>query len=126
MTHELAHCLFGPEEKHGKNFKAAVTKLGLEGKATATVAGPGWNAWADPILEKLGPIPHARLDTSTGATRTKQKTYLPEGDLQRLRRVPRCASKTPKWSTLIERECATGSTGLHRRRVRRRPGDRRS
>lgn len=75
LTHELAHCLFGPEEKHGKNFKAAVTKLGLEGKATATVAGDNWRAWAFPILAKLGPIPHGAIDPSASGVK-KQTTRL--------------------------------------------------
>lgn len=75
LTHELAHTLFGPEEKHGKNFKAAVHKLGLEGKATATTAGQGWREWAGPILAELGPIPHAALDPSLSGVK-KKKTYL--------------------------------------------------
>jgi predicted SprT family Zn-dependent metalloprotease len=75
LTHELAHCLFGPEEKHGKNFKAAVTKLGLEGKATATVAGDAWREWAFPILAKLGPIPHGAIDPSASGVK-KQTTRL--------------------------------------------------
>lgn len=75
LTHELAHCLFGPEEKHGKNFKAAVTALGLEGKATATVAGDNWREWAFPILSKLGPIPHGAIDPSASGVK-KQTTRL--------------------------------------------------
>jgi hypothetical protein len=75
LTHELAHTLFGPDEKHGKNFKAAVTKLGLEGKATATVAGDGWRAWAFPILRELGAIPHAALDPMQSGVK-KQSTRL--------------------------------------------------
>jgi hypothetical protein len=75
LTHELAHCLFGPEEKHGKNFKAAVTALGLEGNATATVAGDNWREWAFPILAKLGPIPHGALDPSASGVK-KQTTRL--------------------------------------------------
>ena len=75
LTHELAHTLFGPDEKHGRNFKAAVTKLGLEGKATATIAGPGWLEWASPILEDLGRIPHAAIDPTLSGVK-KQKTYL--------------------------------------------------
>lgn len=75
LTHELAHTLFGPDEKHGKNFKAAVHKLGLEGKATATIAGPEWLEWAGPILEELGPIPHAALDPALSGV-VKKKTYL--------------------------------------------------
>lgn len=75
LTHELAHTLFGPDEKYGRNFKAAVTKLGLEGKATATIAGPGWLEWASPILEDLGRIPHAAIDPTLSGVK-KQKTYL--------------------------------------------------
>ncbi|HLZ23657.1 MAG TPA: hypothetical protein VKQ30_16220 [Ktedonobacterales bacterium] len=75
LTHELAHTLFGPDEKHGKNFKAVVRALGLDGKATATVAGEGWHEWADPILEELGAIPHAAIDPK-GHSRDKKKTYL--------------------------------------------------
>jgi hypothetical protein len=75
LTHELAHTLFGPDEKHGKNFKKAVTDLGLEGKATATVAGPLWREWAHPILQGLGPIPHAVLDPALSGVK-KQSTRL--------------------------------------------------
>lgn len=75
LTHELAHTLFGPDEKHGKNFKKAVTDLGLEGKATATVAGPVWREWAHPILQGLGPIPHAVLDPALSGVK-KQSTRL--------------------------------------------------
>lgn len=75
LTHELCHTLFGPDEKHGRNFKKAVTDLGLEGKATATVAGPGWREWAHPILQGLGPIPHAVLDPALSGVK-KQSTRL--------------------------------------------------
>lgn len=75
LTHELTHTLFGPDEKHGANFKAAVRKLGLEGKATATTAGPEWHAWADSILAELGDIPHAALDPSASGVK-KKATYL--------------------------------------------------
>lgn len=75
LTHELCHTLFGPDEKHGKNFKAAAYGMGLEGKATATTAGDNWRAWAFPILAKLGPIPHAAIDPA-GSGIKKQTTRL--------------------------------------------------
>lgn len=81
LTHELCHTLFGPEEKHGKNFKAAVTALGLEGKATATVAGDNWREWAFPILRELGSIPHAALDPQASGVK-KQSTRLLKGECE--------------------------------------------
>lgn len=79
LTHELCHTLFGPDEKHGRNFAKAVHDLGLEGKATQAGAGHlddvEWHAWADPILEALGAIPHAALDPSKSGIE-KQKTRL--------------------------------------------------
>lgn len=75
LTHELCHTLFGPEEKHGKEFKRAAFGMGLEGKATATVAGDNWREWAYPILSALGPIPHGALDPSASGVK-KQTTRL--------------------------------------------------
>jgi hypothetical protein len=75
VTHELCHTLFGPEEKHGKNFKAAAYGMGLEGKATATVAGDAWREWAFPILAKLGAFPHAAIDPASSGVK-KQTTRL--------------------------------------------------
>ncbi len=75
LTHELCHTLFGPEEKHGKEFKRAAYGMGLEGKATATVAGDDWRAWAFPILAALGPIPHGALDPMSSGIK-KQTTRL--------------------------------------------------
>lgn len=62
LTHELVHAAVGLEAKHGKIFKKCATGLGLEGKMTATTAGPKWKEWAGPILAKLGPMPHASLN----------------------------------------------------------------
>lgn len=62
LTHELAHAALGKGFGHGKEFKALATALGLTGKMTATVAGPGWHAWADKIIRKLGPLPGANLN----------------------------------------------------------------
>jgi predicted SprT family Zn-dependent metalloprotease len=99
LTHELCHTLFGPDEKHGKNFKAAVTKLGLEGKATATVAGPGWLEWAGPILEDLGRIPHAAIDPALSGVK-KQKTYLLKCECEECGLIFRATAKAINGKTL--------------------------
>lgn len=61
LTHELCHAALGSGFGHGKEFKHLATSLGLTGKMTATTAGPGWHAWADPILKQLGKLPGANL-----------------------------------------------------------------
>lgn len=75
LTHELVHAAVGLEAKHGPKFGACARALGLEGKLTATVAGPRWHAWADKVLKRLGPIPHASLSGRSSA-KPKQSTRL--------------------------------------------------
>jgi hypothetical protein len=75
LTHELAHAALPEGVGHKAPFKRLVTALGLEGKATATVAGDKWRAWALPIIEGLGPYPHAAL-TAGSSGRKKQGTRL--------------------------------------------------
>jgi hypothetical protein len=75
LTHELVHAAVGLAARHGPKFKRCATALGLVGKMTATTAGPGWHAWADPILAQLGPLPGASLADMTNGQK-KQGTRL--------------------------------------------------
>lgn len=75
LTHELIHAAVGLAAGHGPDFRRVALALGLTGKMTATVAGPGWKAWAAPILEALGPIPHGSLN-SAGNGQKKQTTRM--------------------------------------------------
>lgn len=74
-THELIHATVGLEAGHKKPFVDCMKALGLEGKPTATTAGTKWHDWADPILEELGPLPHAALK-SGGNGQKKQSTRM--------------------------------------------------
>lgn len=77
LTHELCHAALPPQTGHGKPFKLLATSLGLTGKMTATVAGEGWHAWADPIIKELGKLPGARLgDEELIGGRKKQTTRM--------------------------------------------------
>lgn len=76
LTHELCHAAVGLEAKHGKPFLAAMRAVGLEGKATSTVAGTGWYKWALPVLDRLGPLPYGKLDEGMSSGKPKQKTAL--------------------------------------------------
>jgi len=60
LAHELIHAIH-PGDGHGSKFGRTARAIGLEGKLTATVAGPEFLAWAGPVLARLGVYPHADL-----------------------------------------------------------------
>lgn len=74
VTHELIHAGVGLACGHRGAFMKAARALGLEGKMTATVAGPDFHAWASPILAALGDYPHATLDGALSSGPKKQGT----------------------------------------------------
>ena len=54
LAHELVHATVGLAAKHNAPFKQCALAIGLEGKMTATVAGPAFKAaWAN-IAPALG------------------------------------------------------------------------
>lgn len=61
LTHELCHAAVGIPAGHGPKFGKIARALGLEGPLTATTEGDAWRAWAKPIVDALGPLPHAAL-----------------------------------------------------------------
>jgi predicted SprT family Zn-dependent metalloprotease len=62
LTHELGHAT-GIHE-HGKDFKAYMKAVGLEGKATSSHAGEDLLERLNTIAEKLGPYPHDTINPS--------------------------------------------------------------
>jgi hypothetical protein len=73
LAHELIHAVH-PGDGHGSKFGRTARAIGLEGKLTATVAGPEFLAWAGPVLERLGVYPHADLVPSNA--QKKQTTRM--------------------------------------------------
>jgi hypothetical protein len=73
LAHELIHAVH-PGDGHGKKFGKTSRAIGLEGKLTATVAGPKFTAWAEPVLARLGAYPHADLVPSNA--QKKQTTRM--------------------------------------------------
>lgn len=61
LTHELVHAVDDCANGHKGAFLELARKVGLEGKATATVAGEALQAELDLIVEQLGEYPHAVL-----------------------------------------------------------------
>lgn len=74
LAHELIHALLGCEVGHKAPFPQIAKAMGLEGKATATVGGPQFWAWAGPIVKAAGPYPHSALTPRMGDK--VAKTYL--------------------------------------------------
>jgi len=73
LAHELVHACLPVGTGHKAPFKQLATAIGLTGKMTATTAGPAFIAAVEPMLEALGPYPHAKLD---GSNVKKQSTRL--------------------------------------------------
>lgn len=61
LAHELAHAAVGFEHKHGGDFAKVVLELGLLRPVTASQPGPKFIEWAQPFIDQLGPIPHAKV-----------------------------------------------------------------
>lgn len=61
LAHEMVHAADDGEHKHKGPFLRACRDLGLEGKATATVAGAAFADWARGLDASLGTYPHTGL-----------------------------------------------------------------
>jgi len=64
LAHEMVHGVIGCQHGHKKPFRDLALAIGLEGKMTSTTAGPDFIKMLEPILKKLGPYPHAKIDAS--------------------------------------------------------------
>lgn len=61
LAHEMVHAADDGEHSHKGPFVKAVRDMGLEGKATATVAGAGFAEWAKSLSSEIGAYPHVAL-----------------------------------------------------------------
>lgn len=61
VLHELVHASVGVKWLHKRPFREAASKLGLEGKPTATYPGEALRVKLGEISEALGPYPHGPL-----------------------------------------------------------------
>lgn len=62
LCHELVHAAVGLKEKHRGMFKRVAIELGLQGKMTATHAGPALKEQLTDMAKVLGMFPHAGLN----------------------------------------------------------------
>lgn len=61
LAHELVQAAVGIQAGKGAAFRRVALGIGLTGPMRATSPGPAFLALAGPILEAVGPLPHARL-----------------------------------------------------------------
>jgi hypothetical protein len=62
LAHELVHAALPPDAKHGKQFREAALKIGLEGQMRHAMPGPVLRERLNELAATLGPFPHARLN----------------------------------------------------------------
>jgi hypothetical protein len=62
LTKELVHTLLPLDAGHGKEFKRAATRIGLEGPMRQATPGPLLKGELKKIAGVLGPLPHASLN----------------------------------------------------------------
>src|SRR5216683_875773 len=75
LAHELIHAAVGVEHGHKGPFRTMAKAIGLEGKMTATTEGEAFKRLLAPILDAVGPYPHAELHAMTNG-RKKQVARL--------------------------------------------------
>ena len=73
-VHELCHAALPHKVKHGKEFRALATSLGLEGAMRATTEGAMFKLLWGAILRQLGPLPAARFTAGTAVDFRVQRT----------------------------------------------------
>ncbi|WP_095085287.1 transcription elongation protein SprT [Mesorhizobium sophorae] len=62
LAHQLTHAALPPEAKHGKLFRDAALRLGLEGQMRNALPGAALRERLNELAGALGPLPHARLN----------------------------------------------------------------
>lgn len=75
LAHEICHAVAGQAAGHGKDFRRVALGIGLEGKMTECGFSDEKNAELQPIVDALGPFPHAKLDASK-SPKKKQGTRM--------------------------------------------------
>src|SRR6202521_567 len=67
LVHELVHVVVPVDAKHGKRYRDAAVKIGLQGKMVHALPGILLQNRLEDLAATLGPLPHARLNIERGA-----------------------------------------------------------
>lgn len=66
LHHELIHAAVGLKEGHKGNFEKVMKATGMKRPFTSSIPGDEFKAWTQPLIEKLGEIPHSQLKVRDG------------------------------------------------------------
>ena len=72
LARELVHAAVGIQAGCGPAYRKVAHSIGLVGPMRATGPGPAFLALIAPVLEAVGPLPHARLDADRAAAAAGQ------------------------------------------------------
>ncbi|MGY4832241.1 transcription elongation protein SprT [Burkholderia pyrrocinia] len=61
LAHELTHAAVGLAEGHKGEFARVARALGFTGRLTHAQQPPALQAWIQPMIDKLGALPHAAI-----------------------------------------------------------------
>jgi hypothetical protein len=102
LAHELVHAAVGNECGHRGPFKTLARAIGLEGKLTATTAGPELEKHLKGIVKTLGKYPHSKIDFDA---RKKQTTRMIKVECQNIvnENCGMIFRTTRRWVDAIER-----------------------
>lgn len=73
LVRQLVHAALPAEDSHGKRYKAAANKIGLQGKMREAVPGPYLQERLERLVSELPPLPHAALDINWKAVDKPRK-----------------------------------------------------
>ena len=62
LVHQLIHASLPPDTKHGKLFRDAALRLGMDGPLRHALPGAALRERLNELAAALGPLPHARLN----------------------------------------------------------------
>jgi hypothetical protein len=102
LVHELCHALLPEGTGHKRPFARLAYKMGLEGKATATIASAELIATLTPLIAALGDYPHAELHPMVA--KKKQTTRMHKTVCEHCGYVARVAKR---WLTIGTPVCPT-------------------
>jgi hypothetical protein len=103
LAHELCHAADNCRNGHKAAFRKIALRIGLQGKMTATEAGPELAERLNALCKEIGPYPHASLDRSK---QPKQGTRMLKLE------CPECgytARTTAKWLATGVPTCPCGT-----------------